>query len=218
MQVCKELDFFQRTLYYWARLFVNNFNSGEKYEELKPTICINFLDCKLLKTDNFFSHYIPKEYERNEIEDELAKQFNIYFIELPKLNITDWSDISELELWVKFLNAKSKEDLDMIEKANNPIINEAVSKLRDYNDDERARELAFKRERAITDYNHRFEKGVEKGIAIGEAKGIAQEKIKNILASYNEGIKTNLIARIFKMSVAEVEEIINSNGKVTSNE
>ena len=218
MQVCKELDFFQRTLYYWTRLFVNNFNSGEKYEELKPTICINFLDCKLLKTDNFFSHYIPKEYERNEIEDELAKQFNIYFIELPKLNITDWSDISELELWVKFLNAKSKEDLDMIEKTNNPIINDAVSKLRDYNDDERARELAFKRERAITDYNHRFEKGVEKGIAIGEAKGIAQEKIKNILASYNEGIKTNLIARIFKMSVAEVEEIINSNGKVTSNE
>lgn len=108
----------------------------------------------------------------------------------------------------------------MIEKANNPIINEAVSKLRDYNDDERARELAFKRERAITDYNHRFEKGVEKGIekgiAIGEAKGIAQEKIKNILASYNEGIKTNLIARIFKMSVAEVEEIINSNGNSDS--
>ena len=48
MQVCKELDFFQRTLYYWARLFVNNFNSGEKYEELKPTICINFLDCKYI--------------------------------------------------------------------------------------------------------------------------------------------------------------------------
>ena len=111
---------------------------------------------------------------------------------------------------------------------NNQEVNDAVSKLRDYNDDERARELAFKRERAITDYNHRFEKGVEKGIekgiaigeakgiAIGEAKGIAQEKIKNILASYNEGIKTNLIARIFKMSVAEVEEIINSNGNSDS--
>ena len=95
---------------------------------------------------------------------------------------------------------------------NNQEVNDAVSKLRDYNDDERARELAFKRERAITDYNHRFEKGVEKGIE----KGIAQEKIKNILASYNEGIKTNLIARIFKMSVAEVEEIINSNGNSDS--
>nr|WP_302685512.1 hypothetical protein [uncultured Ruminococcus sp.] len=95
---------------------------------------------------------------------------------------------------------------------NNQEVNDAVSKLRDYNDDERARELAFKRERAITDYNHRFEKGVEKGIE----KGIAQEKIKNILASYNEGIKTNLIARIFKMSVTEVEEIINSNGNSDS--
>ena len=95
---------------------------------------------------------------------------------------------------------------------NNQEVNDAVSKLRDYNDDERARELAFKRERAITDYNHRFEKGVEKGIE----KGIAQEKIKNILASYNEGIKTNLIARIFKMRVTEVEEIINSNGNSDS--
>ena len=100
----------------------------------------------------------------------------------------------------------------MIEKANNPIINEAVSKLRDYNDDERARELAFKRERAITDYNHRFEKGVEKGIVIGEAKGIA----KSIIMLYQSGISIAQIATAFKKSVTEVEEIINSNGNSDS--
>lgn len=42
MQVCKELDFFQRTLFYWAKLFTKSLHSGENYEELKPTICINF--------------------------------------------------------------------------------------------------------------------------------------------------------------------------------
>lgn len=104
----------------------------------------------------------------------------------------------------------------MIEKANNPIINEAVSKLRDYNDDERARELAFKRERAITDYNHRFEKGVEKGIekgiAIGEAKGIAKS-IEKLLV---KGFSTQKIADILDMAVSEVERIINSNGNSDS--
>mgnify|MGYP004468168015 CR=1 FL=1 len=95
---------------------------------------------------------------------------------------------------------------------NNQEVNDAVSKLRDYNDDERARELAFKRERAITDYNHRFEKGVEKGIAIGEAKGIAKS-IEKLLV---KGFSTQKIADILDMAVNEVEEIINSNGNSDS--
>ena len=99
---------------------------------------------------------------------------------------------------------------------NNQEVNDAISKLRDYNDDERARELAFKRERAITDYNHRFEKGVEKGIekgiAIGEAKGIAKS-IEKLLV---KGFSTQKIADILDMAVNEVEEIINSNGNSDS--
>ncbi len=71
----------------------------------------------MLKTDNFFfALHSKKNMSETKLKMSLQKQFNIYFIELPKLNITDCSDISELELWVKFLNAKSKEDLDMIEK------------------------------------------------------------------------------------------------------
>lgn len=203
MQVCKELDFFQRTLFYWAKLFTQSLHSGENYEELKPTICINFLDCELLKTDNFFSHYILKESERNEIEPTLAKQMNLYFIELPKLNITDLSNATELELWAKFLGAKSKEELDMIEKANNPAINDAVRKLRDYNDDERARELAFKRARAVTDYNHRYEKGID--------KGIEKERVRNILKLHKYGLNTNEISDALSISADEVQRIIDSN-------
>ena len=115
---------------------------------------------------------------------------------------------------------------------NNQEVNDAVSKLRDYNDDERARELAFKRERAITDYNHRFEKGVEKGIekgiaigeakgiAIGEAKGIAIGEAKGIAKSIEKllvkGFSTQKIADILDLAVNEVEEIINSNGNSDS--
>ena len=107
---------------------------------------------------------------------------------------------------------------------NNQEVNDAVSKLRHYNDDERARELAFKRERAITDYNHRFEKGVEKGIekgiAIGEVKGIAIGEAKGIAKSIEKllvkGFSTQKIADILDMAVNEVEEIINSNGNSDS--
>lgn len=210
MQVCKELDFFQRTLFYWAKMFTKDLHSGENYEELKPTICINFLDCKLLETDAFFSHYILKESERNEVEPTLAKQMNLYFIELPKLDVTDLSNATELELWAKFLGAKSKEELDMIEKANNPTINDAVRKLRDYNDDERARELAFKRARAVTDYNHRYEKGIE--------KGRSDEKISNIISSYNAGVEVDLLAQIYKMSVDNINNIINGSKEAKNND
>lgn len=118
--------------------------------------------------------------------------------------------ITELELWAKFLGAKSKEELDMIEKANNPTINDAVRKLRDYNDDERARELAFKRARAVTDYNHRYEKGIE--------KGRFDEKISNIISSYNAGVEVDLLAQIYKMSVDNINNIINGSKEAKNND
>lgn len=86
---------------------------------------------------------------------------------------------------------------------NNPAINDAVRKLRHYNDDERARELAFKRARAVTDYNHRYEKGID--------KGIEKERVRNILKLHKYGLNTNEISDALSISADEVQRIIDSN-------
>lgn len=201
MQVCKEVDFCQRTLYYWAKLFMENFVQGEDYVRLKPTICINFLDCELLGTDNFFSNYILKESERNEIEPKLSGQMNLYFVELPKLRKN--SDLSRLELWVKFLSADTEEDLDMIEKANDPNVNEAVGIIRGYNNDEGTRELAFKRARAVTDYNRRYNAGKD--------EGKAEERAKTIRKLFARGDSIKAIADLYAVSEEYVRSIIDNH-------
>lgn len=213
MQVCREKGLYKRSRYYWAKLYIDNFKKGNKYNSLKPTICINIVDFVCFDKPEFLSRYQSvdtlgtkgsKYYECKDI----MNLDTTYYIELPKLK--NCQSETNLELWAKFFQVRKESDLAMLENKNKDLFCDVTDNLRAISQDEVKRKAAFRRERAIADYINRYDDGLE--------DGIAQEKIKNILASYNEGVNTSLIARIFKMSVAEVEEIINSNEKVTSNE
>ena len=43
MQVNFEPDFKDRTLFYWAKMFSSELKSGDMYENLRKTICINII-------------------------------------------------------------------------------------------------------------------------------------------------------------------------------
>jgi len=48
MQVSGSLFFKSRSLYYWSKLYLLQIGEGERYHLLKPTICINLLDFRLI--------------------------------------------------------------------------------------------------------------------------------------------------------------------------
>lgn len=56
-----------------------------------------------------------------------------------------------LELWLRFLNAETEEELDELEQSGVPIIKKAVKVLRDLNDDPEVREAARIREKALNE-------------------------------------------------------------------
>ncbi len=83
MQVNRETDFKERTLFYWSKLYSEELKTGDEYAELKQTICINIINFDLFGCEDYHSHFKVMENERHEI---LTDKFAIHFFELKKLN------------------------------------------------------------------------------------------------------------------------------------
>ena len=92
----------ERSLFYWGRLFSGQLQSGNSYQKLERTVCINLLSFDLLDTAEYHSCYVLKERERNE---QLSDLLEIHFIELDKIkDIQDAGEIkTQLEAWLEFI-------------------------------------------------------------------------------------------------------------------
>jgi predicted transposase/invertase (TIGR01784 family) len=92
-------------------------------------------------------------------------------LELPKLPQAD--DGTPLWEWMKFLNAKSKEDLEMIAEKNETI-KKAVATLAKLSEDEKTRMAYDNRQKWIWDQTARENEAREAGRAEGREEGIEQ--------------------------------------------
>ncbi|MFI3211614.1 MAG: Rpn family recombination-promoting nuclease/putative transposase, partial [Peptostreptococcaceae bacterium] len=92
-------------------LFENQIVEGDNYDKLAKTVCINILNFKYLKNDNFHNTYRLKEISSNE---ELTDAMELHFIEIPKLRKLDnTEEISDmLEAWIAFIQ---NPDSDVVE-------------------------------------------------------------------------------------------------------
>lgn len=189
MQVCKEEDFSERTLYYWSKIYSNELKSGQDYGDLKETICINIMNFNLFECESFHSHFKVMEKTRHEV---LSEKFGIHFFELKKIGKKPNKD-NIMELWLQLINAETEEELAMLEQTNVKEIKDAIFILREISADEKMRYIADMREKALHDevsaINSAIAKGKAEGIAEGQKiiieklrrKGMSEEEIKAFL-------------------------------------
>lgn len=69
----------ERSLYYWAKLYSEQLNVGEKYTTLQKTICINVLDYEGTESSNYHSVYKIIEREQGFM---LTDMLELHFIEI----------------------------------------------------------------------------------------------------------------------------------------
>ena len=122
------------------------------------------------------------------------------FLELPKVD-SDSRQIKRLRRWLKFLNLKSEEDAEMITRTDDKVMNKAVFLLKKMSADDKLREIARIRERALHDeasyiadaktegWNEGIKKGRAEGIKKGRAEGIKEGRAEGIKEGRAEGIK-----------------------------
>lgn len=137
-----------RALYYWAKLYADQLQKGNKYGELKKTITINILNFNLFKeTDSPYSKFSLLENSRHQL---LTDKCSINFFELVKLDKTVDKN-NRKQLWLQLINAETEEELTMLKETGVPEIEKAVVILHKMSADEEMKEIARLREKTILD-------------------------------------------------------------------
>ena len=203
IQVKNEYNMIKRSLYYWSKMYEGQLTKGQDYDTLSRTICINILDFKYLKNDNFHNCYRLKEKNTNE---ELTDVMELHFIEIPKLRkLENSEDISDmLEAWITFIESPTSELIDKLEMSSDEI-KEAKEELVRLSGNDKERERYEKRFESLLEQNSLLANAEKKGIEKGRKEGII-EIAKNLILN---GLDNDLIIKSTGLSLKEITELRN---------
>lgn len=165
IQIASSAYWAERTMFYLGKMFVEQIKEGDDYSELKKCIHIGILDFEIFGSEEFYSRFHLWEDSRRQMYSD---RFEIHTLELPKLEKHNYPR-TELFKWMQFINAETKEELDMA-SADNPYIQKACKNLEQISADEEKRLEYEAREKAIRDYNYFMrmsrQEGVEEGMEV----------------------------------------------------
>lgn len=178
MQIKDEGDYKERSLYYLSKLYGNQLKSGEEYKKLNQCISINVLNFNLFECDDYHSSFSMREDKRNTV---LTDKFIAHYFELKKIG-KNVDKNNRQALWLQLINAETEEELDMLQQTGVKPIQDAVVILHKMSADEKTRELAEMREKALHIEATEKSNARAEGIAEGRAEGRA-ERDNEILAN-----------------------------------
>ena len=147
MQYGTDSHYKDRTLFYWAKLYGGELQSGEDYSKLKQSICINIVNFPVFDCPEFHSYFTVMEKNRHE---QLTDKCAIHFFELTKISKKANKD-DMTELWLQLINAETEEELEMLSQTGVAPIQKAVYVLHKMSEDEKVQEMARIREKALHD-------------------------------------------------------------------
>lgn len=222
MQLSNQDFYAKRALYYWSKLYMGQLESGVIYSKLEKTICINILNFKCIDDEEDY-HNVYKIY--NEKSKKLFfDDLEIHFIELTKYHK---KAKNLLDKWITFLKHENISDEIESELEEIPTIKKAVKVLEQMNLSKEEREtyearlgwlwdeeLSLRKAKRIG-REQGLEEGREEGLEKGRVEGVKKEKKETIKSALEMGIDIKAISILTKLSIIEVEAIVEelNNGK-----
>lgn len=198
----------KRQLFYLAKMYTSELRFGEDYDRLKRCVCISILDFPLTDSAEYHRVYRLRDREGGEFSDA----FEIHVLELNKELRGNGPRGEPLEEWIRFFNAESEEDLDMLKAGTkNAGILEAVKELRLLNLRGKLRAryemyLKARRDRRAQDAYER-EEGRKEGYTEGCAAGYMEGRMEMLVSiSVEEGKSREETVRKLKQVFAISEE------------
>ena len=180
------------------KLFTGSLKSGDAYSELPMTISLNILGYSMFpEREQYHSIYVPKEEKHNDV---LTDKFSLQFFELEKLNHRKTNLQSKKERWLRFLNAETEEELDMLETAKDSTLDKAITKLKYFSENEQLRFDAISREKYINDQASLERSAKLAGRAEGEAVGLKKGRAEGRAAE-----RAEIIAKMKKKGLSDAE-------------
>ncbi|KYH26859.1 PD-(D/E)XK nuclease family transposase [Clostridium tepidiprofundi DSM 19306] len=202
MQIAEQSFYDKRALYYWAKVYSDQIESGYEYNLLKKTIGINILDFEYLDEEEY--HNVYKIYNVKS-KKAFSNLFELHFIELPKFK-KDFSEIkTTLDRWAAFLTKAYEFDKDTVPKelAQSEEIKKAAEKLDIMSLNKEEREIYENDLKAMMVRNAEINAAEEKGREEGKVEG----RIEAAIEAIKLGVNNDVVAKISKLSIEKVEEL-----------
>ena len=193
----------KRSLFYLAKMFTEDLRRGEKYHRLKKCICINIVDFHVDEEPAYHRVYRLRDKEGH----EFSGMFEVHIIELGK----ELKGGTALDDWIRLINAKTKEELNMI-RTMNPGILEAIEEVKAMSLRKGLRALYEVRLKEMRDRMAREDyvrgEGREAGKAEGKAEGRAEGKAEDVLRLLEEkgSVSPGLCRAVYAQKDVEVLE------------
>ncbi len=235
IQLNNNHDMIKRSLYYWGRLYTSQLQKGMPYSALHKTITINLLNFVMFSEQKSF--HTTSILWNTQQQKLLIDDIEIHIVEIPNLTmqwheekVNPWKD--PFARWLLLLTANEDEHLtktlEDIAMNRDPILQKALHKWERMSQDSSFRQAYDAREKVLMDEAAKFahaetegikrgmeqgikkglEQGIEQGIEKGRKEGVQQGKIQMIKSMYNLGIPLETIAKASKLSVHDVERIL----------
>ena len=195
-------SFVNRTLFYWAKIYIEEFRRGEDYSELRKCITINIVAKGFDLNDKIHSKYLLKEEESSE---KLTDIMELHFLNLEKAR--EEKDIDDpLVRWLLFIDSNSKEERCMLAE-NSPVLKILNEKVNILNLNPAEKKLYESRMMLKSDIvsisNSQFRKGKEEGIK----EGIKEGTLTLAKTFRNMGFPIEKIAQATGLSKNEIEKL-----------
>ena len=193
----------KRSLFYLAKMFTEDLRRGEKYHRLKKCICINIVDFNVDEEPAYHRVYRLRDKEGH----GFSGMFEVHIIELGK----ELKGRTALDDWIRLINAKTKEELNMI-RTMNPGILEAIEEVKAMSLRKSLRALYEARLKEMRNRMAREDyvrgEGREAGKAEGKAEGRAEGKAEDVLRLLEEkgSVSPGLCRAVYAQKNVEVLE------------
>ena len=203
MQVGKQNDIIKRILYYWARTYIKDIKSGDKYDELERTIVILIADFEITELRELGLITNWKLIESDNRKVILTDLLEIDIIMLPKIHkLNNSREDKALLEWLYFLENPNSKVVDEIMEINEEI-RAAKAKLEKLTEDPVVQTLLMWEEDAERRENHNKRIALEEGIK----KGRANEKIEIAKKMKQLNIDIVTIIKVTGLSQEEIEHL-----------
>ncbi len=204
VQRTKQVSFNERSIFYTSKRLASQGYKGFAYEQLRPTIALNIVDFDAFNdTDEFYSSFYLMEETRH---TKLSDVFRIDFLELKKLNNMAIDKNNKKELWVRFFNAESKEELDMLKEAD-PTFEKVVDRLVFLSSDPSVLTAYEQEEKMRMDKEAQMSYARNEGIEQGIEQGKLAERVKTYQMMMSKNYTEEMFLDIYNISEEELEEI-----------
>jgi predicted transposase/invertase (TIGR01784 family) len=211
MQMEWTTSFTKRMVFNASKAYVGQMKSGEAYPLLRPVYGLAILnDIYDSKTEEFYHHYQIVDRQNT---DDVIREIEFVFVELPKFKAEKWADRRMAVLWLRFL----REMRDQCTVVDSELLaDERIHRALDI-----CQEAAFSREE-LAAYDQYWdiistektliidslEKGRTEGLSEGRTEGEWKKTVEVVINSHKAGIPAESIAAICGLTTAKVDKIL----------